>query len=252
MNLLIIEDEAAAARRLQSLIEKIAPQARILDVLDCVDTAVSWLDSHEAPDLIFMDIHLADGSSFEIFREVEVSSPVIFTTAYDQYAIQAFKVNSVDYLLKPLKEEELRAALQKWSRHQGSAPTPLDYQQLLQHLPAGEGSYQKRIVIRFGQHLKAIEITEAAYFFIESRVTVMRTHEGKEYPVDYNLDQLEEILDPARFFRINRKFIVQVNAIDQMYTHSKSRVRLVLKPPVDDDTIVSSERATRFKDWLKG
>ncbi|RMG68443.1 MAG: DNA-binding response regulator [Bacteroidetes bacterium] len=250
--ILILEDEAAAARRLQRLVETLHPDWRVLEVLDCVDTAIEWLSEHPAPDLILMDIHLADGSSFDIFREVEVRCPVIFTTAYDQYAIQAFKVNSIDYILKPVKEEELRAALNKWRDLRGQASPPADYTPLLQELSTPSPSYQKRLVIRFGQHLKAIDIEEAAYFYIESRVTMMRTHQGKEYPVDHNLDQLEGILDPARFFRINRKFIVHVQAIDQMYVHSKSRVRLVLEPPIDTETIVSAERAARFKDWLKG
>ncbi|GAB4419390.1 MAG: LytTR family DNA-binding domain-containing protein [Bacteroidia bacterium] len=250
MNLLIIEDEAAAARRLQHMIGELAPDAQILDVLDTVEASVEWLRTYPEPDLLLMDIYLADGSSFEIFQEVVVRAPVIFTTAYNEYALQAFKVNSIDYLLKPLKKEELDAALQKYRDLQ--SPQRPAYDQLLDLLPRARGGYPKRIVIRYGQHLKALEIKEAAYFYIESRVVLMRTFDGKEYPVDQNLDQLEAMLDPQEFFRINRKYIVQVKAIDQMYAYSKSRIRLILQPGNPDDAIVSTERAARFKTWLRG
>ncbi|MEM7370392.1 MAG: LytTR family DNA-binding domain-containing protein [Bacteroidota bacterium] len=252
MDILIIEDEAAAAKRLQKLIQKLLPAANILGVLDSVEEAVDWIKANPTPDLMMLDIHLADGSSFEIFQEVEIDCPIIFTTAYDQYAIQAFKVNSIDYLLKPLKEEDLAHALNKYQKlRQESASPSFDYTALLEAVKP-TSSFQKRIVIRYGQHIKAIDIAEAAYFFIESKVSILRTYGGKDYPVDHNLDQLEGILDPAKFFRINRKCIVNIEAIDQMYTYSKSRVRLLLKPAFDQETIVSSERASRFKQWLKG
>lgn len=252
MKLLIIEDEAAAARRIQKLVSKLQPTFQILEVLDSVDDSIEWLQTNDAPDLILLDIHLADGSSFEIFKEIDVSCPIIFTTAYDQYALQAFKVNSVDYLLKPIKEEELAAALDKFAQLYQTKNTPVfDYKVLLDAIPQ-EKSFQKRIVIRYGQHIKAVNIADAAYFFIESKVTILRTKQGKDYPVDHNLDQLEGILDPSQFFRINRKCIVNIEAIAQMYTYSKSRVRLMLKPNFDQESIVSSERAARFKKWLKG
>ena len=253
MQLILIEDEAAAAKRLQKMIEAIDPEVEILEVIDSVEDAIAYLAEQDSPDLIFMDIHLADGSSFEIFQEVAVSCPVIFTTAYDQYAVQAFKVNSIDYLLKPIKEEELAHAWQKFLRlHESGTAPQLDVAALLSSLPEAEKSYQKRIVIRYGQHIKAIEIAQAAYFFIESKVTLMRTHAGKDYPVDFNLDQLEGILDPAQFFRINRKCIVNIEAIDQMFSYSKSRVRILLKPNFTEEAIVSSERSSHFKKWLAG
>ena len=251
MRLLIIEDEAAAAKRVQKMVQQLEPDVEILAVIDSVDDAIAWLSEEGMPDLILQDIHLADGSSFEIFQEVEVTCPIIFTTAYDQYAIQAFKVNSIDYLLKPIKEEDLKAALSKFHQLQQTASPAVDYKSLLESIPETK-NFQKRIVIRFGQHIKAIEISQAAYFFIESKISILRTREGKDYPVDYNLDQLEGILDPSQFFRINRKCIVNIEAIDQMFTYSKSRVRLVLQPRFDQETIVSSERSARFKQWLKG
>ncbi|MEM7658617.1 MAG: LytTR family DNA-binding domain-containing protein [Bacteroidota bacterium] len=253
MRVLIIEDESAAAKRLHKMVTKLVPEAEMLEVIDTVEDAIAFFKEETPPDLVFSDIHLADGSSFEIFEEVEVNSPVIFTTAYDEHALEAFRVNSVDYLLKPIKEEDLQRAWDKFLKlKQSGNPPQLDIDSLLQALPAGRKDFQKRIVIRYGQHIKAVEIAQAAYFFIESKVTLMRTHEGKDYPVDFNLDKLEEILDPAQFFRINRKCIVNVDAIDQMYSYSKSRVRILLKPSFNEDAIVSSERSSRFKKWLAG
>lgn len=252
MNLLIVEDEAAAAKRLQKLIKNLLPDVNILGVLDSVEDVVDWVNGNPTPDLMMMDIHLADGSSFEVFKEVDIECPVIFTTAYDQYAIQAFQVNSIDYLLKPIKEEDLGRALKKYQKIYQESTTPaFDYSALLEAV-APSPTFQKRIVIRYGQHIKAVDIADAAYFFIESKVSILRTHGGKDYPVDHNLDQLEGILNPAQFFRINRKCIVNIDAIEQMYTYSKSRVRLLLKPAFDQETIVSSERSSRFKQWLKG
>ncbi|MEZ4829758.1 MAG: LytTR family DNA-binding domain-containing protein [Bacteroidia bacterium] len=255
MKILIIEDELNASQRLEKMIAELMPDAEIVAVLDSVEAAVDWFNSHSHPDLIMLDIHLADGSSFEIFSETEVKSPIIFTTAYDEYAIKAFKVNSVDYLLKPIKKEELSKSLEKFGKIYDANKVlidNLDYSKLAEALEKNRAEYPERIVIRYGQHIKAIEIAEAAYFYVDSRVTFMKTHTGKSYPVDYNLDQLEGMLDPKKFFRINRKFIINISAIDQMYTYSKSRVKINLNPPVDDDTIVSSERAATFKRWLTG
>lgn len=256
MHVLIIEDEPAAARRLAKMLEICLPEATVIGELDTIDEAVAWFQENDMPDLAFFDIHLADGASFEIFKEVSVTCPIIFTTAYDQYALEAFKVNSIDYILKPLKQADLAQAIAKFQRlYQGQTPTeeaPPDYNALLEALPAQPQQFQKRIVIKYGQHIKALEIADAAYFYIEAKVTLLCTFAGKTYPVDQNLDQLEAILDPAVFFRINRKFIINVGAIKQMYAYSKSRVKLSLAPAVDQETIVSSERSSRFKQWLKG
>jgi two-component system LytT family response regulator len=255
MNLLIVEDEAAAASRLQHLVQDTAPDAQILAVLDSVESATAWLGTQPAPDLILMDIQLADGLSFEIFREVQVEAPVIFTTAYDDYALQAFKVNSIDYLLKPIKREELAAAFDKYRKRVAAQQpaAPVDYRRLLDLLPGLTApSYQQRIVVRYGAHIRAIEIAEAAYIFLESKIAILRGFDGKDHPVDYTLDELEQILNPKQFFRINRKLIVNVSAIDQMYAYSKSRVQLTLKPPYAGEALVSSERAAEFKQWLAG
>ena len=257
MKILIIEDEKAAAQRLQKLIEEIEPEAEIVEVLDSIESAVAWFRRERMPELIFADIHLADGSSFEIFRETEVSAPLIFTTAYDKYAIDAFKLNSVDYLLKPIKREELVRSLEKFRKIHAAAPPveAIDYARLAEVLRAGKQGktdFQKRIVIRYGQHIKAVEITDIAYFYIDSKITLLRTFEGKDSPVDQNMDQLEEMLNPAEFFRINRSCILNIRAIDKMYAYSKSRVKIELNPPFEQDSIVSSERSAHFKEWLKG
>ena len=254
MRVLIIEDELSASKRLKKMIQEIDPAVEFLAELESVEASVKWLSGGKEVDLIFMDIHLADGSSFEIFREIQVETPVIFTTAYDEYAIEAFKVNSVDYLLKPIKKQKLAQSIQKFSKlhRSGEQATQINIEQLLSTMNHSASEFQKRILIKYGQHLKAIEISESAYFYVESRITFMKTHQGKNYPVDYNLDQLEEILNPNQFFRINRKFIINIDAIGQMYTYSKSRVKIELIPPTDSETIVSSERSSRFKKWLMG
>ena len=205
------------------------------------------------PDLIFSDIHLADGSSFEIFKEVEVTAPVIFTTAFDQYALEAFKVNSIDYLLKPVKAAELEKSLEKWKKLNGqNKPPVLDYQQLLNALKPAQQTYQKRLVIRYGPHIKTVEIADVAYFFTQEKVTFLNSFANKKLPVDATLDELEAVLDPAVFFRINRQFIINVKAIGNMTSYSKSRVKIELNPASEIETIVSAERSATFKNWLTG
>ncbi|MEO0472916.1 MAG: LytTR family DNA-binding domain-containing protein, partial [Bacteroidota bacterium] len=175
-------------------------------------------------------------------------------TAYDEYAIQAFKHNSIDYLLKPIREEDLDQALAKFQKQHAQGQPSVNYAELLQMIqPAqsGGGNYLKRILIRMKESLKAVPVSEIAYFFIESRITFLCTHEGKRYPIDQNLDQLEVELDPTEFFRINRQFIIKADGIQKMYTHTKSRLKLMLKPAIDKEVVVSSERSAAFKEWLR-
>lgn len=249
MNVIIIEDENAAARRLEKLLKEVAPETIVLQQLDSVETSVIWLQNNPQPDLIFMDIHLADGASFEILQYVPIKCPVIFTTAYDEYALQAFKVNAVDYLLKPIKSAELTAALDKY-RDVFRAPVS-DYSSLLETLRRQEG--MQRMLIRLGQSMKLIDLSDAAYFYTKDKITfvILRTG-GKRYPVEYPLDRLENLLDKRAFFRINRQFIVNVAAIREMHPYSKSRVKIDLDPATDMETIVSTERSAEFKKWLVG
>lgn len=245
MKLLIIEDEPAAARRLSKLVEELVPEAELLPVLESIEQSIAFLQSQPALDLILLDIHLADGASFEIFRHVQVATPIIFTTAYDQYALEAFKVNAVDYILKPIKRDALKLALDKYRTHHRSSK--VDYEQLAKQLQPNQ---EARFLIRLGQQIKLITAPEIAYAYTEERITFLMTNSGRRYPVDYSLDKLEELLPPERFFRINRQFIISLEAIEEMLTYSKGRVKLVLKPPCEQDTVVSTERSPVFKKWL--
>lgn len=263
MNLLIIEDEAASALRLKKMAGEIDPDIRVLEILDSISTSIEFFRSHPAPDLVLMDIHLADGLSFDIFKEVEVDCPVIFTTAYDQYAIQAFKVNSIDYLMKPIKKSELADSFAKYRRFSSLASDKYqahkpdnDLAQKLKDLasllaPARKETL-KRLVIRIGQQIKVLDVKELAYFYIEEKIVFAVNVQGARYPVDLSLDQLEEQLDPGRYFRINRAFIVSLESIDSMYTYSKARIKIKLKPACELETITSTERSAEFRDWLKG
>jgi len=247
MKALIIEDEETAARRLAKLIQEIDPKIEIVEQLDSIEASLNWFARNPMPDLIFMDIHLADGSSFEIFNHQEISRPVIFTTAFDQYALQAFKVNAVDYLLKPIKKVELEAAIQKYVKlHKPSA----NYPALAKTMQPDE--FNKRFLIRFGQNIKVVEFRDAAYFYTEDKITFLITKDGRRYPIEPSLEKVEEMADPRTFFRINRQFIVNIESIKEMYAYSKSRVKLTLHPPIDKETVVSTERSPAFKKWLVG
>ena len=248
MKILIVEDEAAASRRLQKLIEEIGPNTKVVGLLDSIEETINWLQGNPMPDLFFFDIHLADGSCFEIFHHIHIEKPIIFTTAYDQYAIQAFKVNALDYLLKPIKRAELESALKKFiQRH---FKPEVDYQKLTELLPVSRKPH--RFLIRFGPRLRLVSEEKAAYFYTEDRITFVVTNEKKRYPIDHTLDKLETMLNPDHFFRINRQFIISIQAIGEMHTISKSRVKIDLDPPCSLDTIVSTDRSPHFKRWLQG
>lgn len=254
MKILVIEDEKLASDRLIKMIKEVEPSAEILDTLVSIRSSVEWLKSHAAPDVIMMDIHLADGPSFEIFSTVQVTSPVIFTTAYDEHALDAFKVNSIDYLLKPIKKEEIERAFLKLRTLSGMHLKQLEniMKQFSGQAKSTPKDYQKRIVIRYGDTIKMVEVAEVAYFYTEDKINYLCTAANLRYPIDYNLDELETMLDPEQFFRINRQFIINITSIDKMLAWSKSRVKVVLKPPTTEDTIVSTERSPNFKDWLTG
>lgn len=251
LNILIIEDEPATAKRLERMITEIQPAARILDILDTVGDTVKYFQTHSDPDLIFMDIQLADGNSFEIFHQVEISTPVIFTTAYDEYAIKAFKVNSIDYLLKPIKREELVTSLKKF-RKMNPGTAKMDFNELASLIEKKQKPYLRRMMIRIGQKLKAIDMEEAAYFYVDQKIVYVMTRTGDRYPVDFTLEALEKELDPSRFFRINRSFIVSFESIGSMTIYSKSRIKINLEPPSEIEAISSTEKSGPFKEWLKG
>ncbi len=250
MNILIIEDELPAAKRLTNLIKAEKPEATILEIIDSVEAATAWLKNFPAPDLIFMDIQLADGLSFDIFTHANISSPVIFTTAYDQYTLKAFKVNSVDYLLKPIDPEELQKAFVKFEKFY-NAPQNYDkssIEQLLQSVLKKE--YKERFLVKIGQNLTYISVKDIAFFYSEDGCLHAQNISGKRHILDYTLDQLEQVLDPSDYFRINRKFIIKVDSIQKISTWFNSRLKLELRPKPNGDIIVSRERVGDFKQWL--
>ena len=250
MNILIIEDEVPAAKRLAQLILRARPKAQICTTLDSVEIAVQWFQTHPAPDLVFMDIQLADGLSFDIFTQIQVSTPVIFTTAFDQYTLKAFKVNSVDYLLKPIDPEELEKAITKYEQHFQATPSynQNTIQQIIQAMTQPE--YKERFIIKIGQQLTYVTIDNIRYFYSEEGLVYARTGEAKKHVVDYKLDQLEGILRPTKFFRINRKVITNISSIGKISTFFNSRLKLELKPSANFDVIVSRDRVSGFKKWL--
>jgi len=203
---------------------------------------------HAEPDVIFMDIHLSDGDAFDLLETTNITCPIIFTTAYDQYALDAFKTTAIDYLLKPVRNEDLSRALQKLSQYRISNNAAAKMEASV----IAPAEYKKRFVMRFGEHISTVATEQIAYFFSEHKATFARTFDGHNYPVDYNLDMLEPMLPPSDFFRINRQYIIQLRAISKMKIFSKGRVIITLNPTVPEQPIVSSERAARFKLWLGG
>jgi DNA-binding LytR/AlgR family response regulator len=232
--------------------------AEVVGVADSIIAAVNWLQDNPAPDLILMDIELSDGQSFEIFNRVAIKSPVIFTTSYDEYALKAFKVNSVDYLLKPIQKEDLAAALEKLGNlkniyQQTNQPAPavsIDslVKELQQKLQPRE--YRKRFLVRHAQKLVSIDTDEIAYFFSDGRLNFFKTYDNRKFVVDYTMDELEEMLDPNKYFRISRSFFISVNSVDQIHDYFGNRLLLHLKPAVDKESIVSREKVTEFKKWM--
>jgi len=244
----IVEDESAAARRLGKLLLDMEPDIQVLAQLESIDSVLQYQNDHPLPDLIFMDIQLADGPCFEIFRQVDIRQPVIFTTAYDQFAIEAFKVNAVDYLLKPIKVDFLRRAIEKYQLYK--PPPQIDYRALAKVMQQESSSL--RFLVRIGQRIRLVDVQDAAYFFTENKVTFVITWDGTRLPLDSTMEKLEELLDRRTFFRINRQFIIHFRSIKEMYAYSKSRVKLELSPATSNDIIVSTERSPHFKKWLVG
>lgn len=249
MNILIVEDEKPAAHRLRRLLEEIAPDLSVIDRFDSIEDTVAYLKRFPAPDLIFLDIQLADGMSFEIFRQVEVSSPIIFTTAFDQYALQAFKVNSIDYLLKPIDPEELKGAIQKFrSLHvQGSK---VDYEALLAQIESTNRKLKKRFLLKSGSKLIYIETDQVAYFFSQDSSTFITDTQGKQFLHEMPLDELEQQLDPTQFFRISRSMIINLRSIEQIEPYMNGRLILELNPNFEEQVFVSRQRVREFKEWL--
>ncbi|MGC3946503.1 MAG: LytTR family DNA-binding domain-containing protein [Chryseolinea sp.] len=250
MNVLIIEDEPLAAQRLGTLISELLPHSRILKAIDSVKKSVSWLDQNNHPDLILMDIHLADGISFEIFEKCTVSCPVIFTTAYDQYALKAFKVNSIDYILKPVDKSELEHALRKFELSRAKQTSPELLASIQTTMRMLTRRYKERFIVKVGDKLRSIEVSDVQVFMSEEKTTFAQTSDGRKHVLDHPLDEIEELLNPEQFFRVNRKYIVALSSIRDITSYTNSRLKLTLKVTHDDDVIVARERVNEFRSWL--
>ncbi len=250
IKIIIIEDEKPSARRLGRMLKEINIEAQA--ILHSVAESVKWFENNKHPDLILLDIQLSDGLSFEIFEEVEVMSAIIFTTAYDEYALKAFKLNSIDYLLKPIDDDELENAINKFKANQ---PKPHNLQVDLEQIKKLlinplDRNFKDRFTVKIGQHLKMINISEIDCFYSENKATYINTNEKRNYLIDNTLEQLEEQLDPAKFFRINRKFIINIEAIKDIISYTNSRLQIKLNHFSELDIIVSREKVKDFKNWL--
>jgi DNA-binding LytR/AlgR family response regulator len=255
MNVVIIEDEARSARQLERMLKKYDPSIHVLAQLPSVRESVAWFTQHgsgqpSAPDLVLMDIHLEDGLAFSIFEQIHLTVPIIFTTAYDEYTIKAFKVNSIDYLLKPVDEEELISALTKFKTLRSVAASP-DLTQLLQVVQQfRESPYKERFMISIGTKIRSVETADIAYFYSEEKATFLTAKDGHLYPLEQSLDQLIGMLNPSQFFRVNRQFLVARTAIHTIHNYSASKLKLDLQPPTRQEVFVSLSRLSDFKDWL--
>lgn len=248
MRLLIIEDEILASNRLKKLVGEIDPSIEVIDVIDSVEDGIRWFKTYDAPDIILTDIQLADGLSFEIFEQCTPTAPLIFTTAYDNFAIKAFKVNGIDYLLKPIDKEGLSTALKKAANHFQNKS--LDLIALASMLQKGEEKqYKERFIVKIGEQLKFIKTEEIAYFISEDGYAHLVNWSGEKQIIDFSLDQLKEMLNPKQFQRINRQQVVNIDSIDRVSTYFNSRLKLKLKPD-GLEAIVSRDRAGAFKAWL--
>ncbi len=249
MNVLVVENEKPAADKLVRLLMKIDQKITILGVIETVEDAINRLQENPQPDLILMDIQLDDGTCFEIFETVKVDIPVIFTTAYDDYTLKAFKVNSVDYLLKPIDEELLRSALAKFMKlHGDNDPFKRDFRQLMFEF---RNQYKSRFLIRIGDKYKSVPVGEISHFHINDRSVFLSDFHGRDYGIDYSLEQLQSMVDARKFFRINRECIVNIDSITLMHSYSSSRLQLTLRNSEKNELfVVSREKVTEFKKWI--
>ena len=260
MKILIIEDEQPAAKQLTKMLQKADPSVSIIETIDSIEAAVKWLNTFPAPDAIFMDIQIADGLSFDIFNHVSITSPVVFTTAFDQYAIKAFKVNAIDYLLKPIDEEELSEVLNKIKQRQNQVKNvipnsySIDFLKEIAQSLSKSRDFKTRFLIKQGQNFGFIETEEIAYFFSEEGLTQFYIFQNKKHVIEHTLDELESLLNPKDFFRINRKMIVSVKCIQKISTHFNGRLKLELMPNYTntEGIFVARERVSDFKVWLGG
>ncbi len=253
MKVLIIEDEAPAYRRLSTLLQTNHPDFEIIEVLDSISDSLKWLRNHNSPDLIFSDIQLADGLSFEIYKQTEVLCPIIFTTAYDEYMLEAFKTNGIDYLLKPIEKEHLNQSIEKFkllkSYKQSSKDNLLD---LINRLENKGKKYKTRFLVRLGTKLLPVQVGDIAYFYSSQGSTDMILNSGKTLIIDQTLDELQNLLDPSHFFRLNRQFLAHISSISSIHQYFKGKLKIQLHPSTSEIVTVSKEKARLFKKWVDG
>jgi len=253
MKVLVVEDEKSAAKRLLKLLKDIDPDIEVIGIIDTVKAAAAWFGKNSAPDLLFLDIQLADGLSFDIFEQVEISCPVIFTTAYDQYALKAFEVYSIDYLLKPIDKEKLLRSLDKFKNMvegaNDSASVDLGTLQNALELMQGK-KYKERFIVKYGEHIKSFPVENIVGFYSEEKISFFKNEDGRKYVVDYTIEQIEGLINPDRFFRINRKYLINLDAIEDVIVYSNSRLKLKVQHFNDHDLIVAREKVQEFKRWL--
>ncbi|WP_422361064.1 LytR/AlgR family response regulator transcription factor [Reichenbachiella sp.] len=252
MTVLIIEDEAPAFRRLQKLLEEVDDSIQIIEVFDGVKEAVKWLNYHQCPDLIFMDIQLSDGLSFEIFEQVEINKPVIFTTAFDEYMLKAFKVNSIDYLLKPINKNDLQRSLEKYTKlkSQFSETETPSIQELIKNIRLDDRKFKSRFLIKMGEKMMSVETQDIFCFYAHAGLVYLLTKADKKYLIDQTLDDISKELDPEKYYRANRQYILNYNCIEAVHKFGKSKLLVETSFAHEEQIIVSSEKATAFKQWL--
>jgi two-component system, LytTR family, response regulator LytT len=254
MKIFIVEDEQLAVERLEKMLKETQPDVELLGHAESIRASVEWLQQNPPPDVILMDIELCDGQSFEIFNQTNVTSSVIFTTSYDEYALKAFKVNSIDYLLKPVKKEDLNNALNKYKQLKKQftgTQQSVVIENLVQELKQQQlKEYRNRFLIKSGQRLISVEVNDIAYFYADDRITYFRTWDKAKYIVDYTIEELEQMLNPKDFCRVNRAFIIHPKCVHQIHTYFNGKLKLELKPEPDKEVMISRERVQDFKNWM--
>lgn len=256
MKILIIEDEPFAQKELVRLLEMAGSKFEVLAMIDTVEEAVGWFKNNPAPELIFLDIQLADGNSFEIFRQVELHSPIIFTTAYDEYAVRAFQLNSIDYLLKPIKLSDLMHAINKYEslktqyQNKPEEVVNITRSQLESLFSLGHKEYKSRFVARVGEQIKHIPVQEISYFYAENNVVFLMTRDNHRFIIDYSIEEINTLLEPKDFFRLNRSFVAHINAIGKVYKYLGSRLKIELLPETEKEVLISRAKVAEFMKWM--
>ncbi len=251
MKVLIIEDETLAAEKLEKLLLELDSTIEVMGKIKSIESAVDWFAQNEVkPELIISDIRLLDGLSFDIFKQIDYRGAVIFTTAYDQYAIKAFEVNSIDYLLKPVQKEKLKRSLEKFSSLNTSVPPPFPYEELVSMIKGQQQEYKSRFMVKTGNKILAVPVEKVGYFYSQNKLSYIVTHDNKKYPLDQPLEVIDQQLDPKKFFRANRQFIITFESIDEIHPYFKGRVKINLKHQPEEDIVISADKSPEFKKWL--